>query len=240
VRLIINHLTRMQERFICVAGIDPATRQHIRLVLRSRMTTASLARNGGAFDMARVVNLGAVDHVGVAPEVEDCLFAPARISDSSPMPAHEFWSLLESVSGDAIGSLFGDTLARFGATFAAELGTGTRSLGCLRPHYPPELLTTEGRIRLRIREGPGTVSLPVTDLRLYDPRLQAPRLALADGIAARIRAGVPVILSVGLTRPWTRPGDTVARHWLQVNNIHLQDHPAWTDASGQPADDLPF
>lgn len=69
---------------------------------------------------------------------------------------------------------------------------------------------------------------------------QAPRLALADGLAARIRTGVPVILSLGLTRPWARPGDTVARHWLQVNNIHLQDNAAWTDASGQPADELPF
>lgn len=239
-RIVVCHLTRMQERYICVAGIDLATRQHVRPVLQVRMTTASLVRNGGAFDMARVVNLGAVDHVVAAPEVEDCLFTPARISDSSPMPAHDFWSLLGSMSGDTIGHLFGDRLARVGATFAAELGTGTHSLGCLRPQYPPELLTAVGRIRLRLREGPETLSLPVTDLRLYDAHQQAPRLALADGVAARIRAGVPVILSLGLTRPWARPGDTVARHWLQVNNIHLQDDPAWTDASGRPADELPF
>lgn len=239
-RIVVNHLTRMQSRFICVAGIDLATLQHVRPLLRSRMTTASLTRNGGAFDLARVVNLGAVDHIGTAPETEDYLFAPARIADSSPLPGQEFWDLLHSISGDAIGRLFGDSLARVGATFAAELGTGTNSLGCLRPQYPPELLTSEGRIRLRIREGLETVSLPVTDLRLYDVGQQAPRLALAQAVAARIRNGVPVILGVGLSRPWTRPGDAIARHWLQVNNIHLADNPAWTEASGQTVEDLPF
>ena len=156
------------------------------------------------------------------------------------MPAHEFWTLLHSVSGDTIRQLFGDSLARVGATFAAELGTGTNSLGCLRPQYPPEVLTSEGRIRVRIREGLETVSLPVTDLRLYDGGQQTPRLNLAHDIAVRIRAGVPVILSMGVSRPWTRPGDTVARHWLQVNNIHLADNPGWTDASVQAKDDLPF
>jgi hypothetical protein len=36
-----------------------------------------------------------------------------------------------------------------------------------------------------------------------------------------------VILSVGLTRPWRKQEDTAERHWLQVNNVHLQDNPLW-------------
>jgi hypothetical protein len=36
-----------------------------------------------------------------------------------------------------------------------------------------------------------------------------------------------VILSVGLTRPFRKWGDSEERHWLQVNNIHLEDDPLW-------------
>ena len=48
-------------------------------------------------------------------------------------------------------------------------------------------------------------------------------------VRARIAQGVGVILSVGLTRPWQKAGEEVERHWLQVNNIHLQDNPVWTE-----------
>jgi hypothetical protein len=48
-------------------------------------------------------------------------------------------------------------------------------------------------------------------------------------IAARIAKGAGVIVAVGLSRPWQKLDDTVERHWLQVNNIHLEDDPAWQD-----------
>jgi len=34
---------------------------------------------------------------------------------------------------------------------------------------------------------------------------------------------------VGLTRAYLKQGHTTARHWLQVNNIHLADDPLFTD-----------
>ena len=43
----------------------------------------------------------------------------------------------------------------------------------------------------------------------------------------RLAGGVPVILSVGLSRPYAKPGDPDERHWLQVNGIHLEDNPVW-------------
>jgi hypothetical protein len=46
-------------------------------------------------------------------------------------------------------------------------------------------------------------------------------------VQERIEAGVESILSLGLTRPWRKQGDTTERHWLQVNNIHLKDDPLW-------------
>src|SRR5260370_42124155 len=53
VPLVINHLTRMQQGYICVAGVDLETGRHVRPVLRRRMGTVNLVRNGGLFDMAR-------------------------------------------------------------------------------------------------------------------------------------------------------------------------------------------
>ena len=43
----------------------------------------------------------------------------------------------------------------------------------------------------------------------------------------RIHGGVRVILSVGLARAFQVSGDTARRHWLQVNNLYLEDDPAW-------------
>ena len=58
-RIVVNHLTRMQPGYICVAGIDVQDNEHIRPVLgRERLTVGLLARNGGAFDMGRLVDLG--------------------------------------------------------------------------------------------------------------------------------------------------------------------------------------
>ena len=37
-----------------------------------------------------------------------------------------------------------------------------------------------------------------------------------------IGRGEEAILSVGVARPWPRPGD-VARHWAQVNNVHFRN-----------------
>lgn len=46
-------------------------------------------------------------------------------------------------------------------------------------------------------------------------------------INAQIRSGTSVIVSIGLTRPWKYPDDTVERHYLQVNNFHLQVKVMW-------------
>jgi hypothetical protein len=72
-----------------------------------------------------------------------------------------------------------------------------------------------------------SVDLSVTDLRLYERDHKTPRRELVANVQRRLEAGVEVILSLGLTRPWRKQNDTAERHWLQVNNIHLKDDPLW-------------
>jgi hypothetical protein len=72
-----------------------------------------------------------------------------------------------------------------------------------------------------------SVDLSVNDLRLYEADHRTPRRDLVSSVQQRLKSGVEAILSVGLTRPWQKRGDTAERHWLQVNNIHLEDDPLW-------------
>src|SRR5262249_43050530 len=102
-------------------------------------------------------------------------------------------------------------------------------LGCLLPAAPPELvLTGDNKVRLSLPTRTVTLDLSVTDLRLYDYNggQYTPKRAAVEDVARRIAAGGPVILSVGLGRPWARL-DGPPLHWLQVNNLHLADDPTW-------------
>ena len=80
-----------------------------------------------------------------------------------------------------------------------------------------------GKIRAVITDGTFTVELSVTDIRLYEADHKTPKENLIWQINTQIQGGTPVILSVGLTRPWRHSDDMVERHWLQVNNLHLKD-----------------
>jgi hypothetical protein len=73
-----------------------------------------------------------------------------------------------------------------------------------------------------------TLDLSVTDLRLCEADNKTVREELLGNLQRRIESGVPVIVSVGLARAFRAQGDTQSRHWLQVNNIHLEDDPVWS------------
>jgi hypothetical protein len=76
-------------------------------------------------------------------------------------------------------------------------------------------------------DGELRLDLSVTDLRLYVDDGGRPDTARVADVARRLDRGVRVLLGVGLTRPFaSRPNDAPV-HWLQVNNIHLEDDPAW-------------
>ncbi len=78
-QILVNHLTRMQPGYICVAGIDLETGTHVRPVLwYGRLSTSLLLKNGGPFELGCVVDLGPTVCVGRAPEHEDHRFNPTK------------------------------------------------------------------------------------------------------------------------------------------------------------------
>jgi hypothetical protein len=230
VRIVISHLTRMQPGYICVAGLDLDTGRHIRPVTHGRRLGAHLLRyNHGPFDFGVIVDLGNVRHVGQAPEVEDHDFEPRRTKVMGEMPPAQFFDIVAQASRPRLRDIFGDVLRLAGRTCAVDIGAGSASLGSLIPDACTITLDASGSIRVRLVDDFGTVSLPVTDLRLYEDDFRTPRRDVIRSLAGRIHDGDEVILSVGLTRPFAPDGSS-PRHWLQVNNVILSSDPAWQHA----------
>ena len=229
-RIVVNHLTRMMKGYICAAGIDPDTQTHIRPVLPGMRLRANLLEPlGGPFNMAALVDLGETHPCGNAPETEDVEFLPARAARVRTLAGEEFWKLLLSVSESCLGEVFGSELERVGHTLAIEEGRGVVSLGCIAPKRAPTLAIDRfDRIRALVADEASYFDLPVTDLRLYENDYQSPRERLVENVGERLARGVPVIVSVGVTRPFAAREGEPALHWLQVNNLHLEDDPAWT------------
>jgi hypothetical protein len=227
-RIIVTHLTRMQPGHCCVAGVDEASGRQVRPVLQGRLRTELLVTQGGFLDMATLVDLGPVEPCGHPPEVEDHRFELRLARALGLVAAEAFWGALNATASTRLGTIFGPDLERAGSSCAVREGGGIASLGTLIPAAPPSLrLNADGHLRLIVTDGTLTLSLPVTDLRLFERDHVTPRRALVAQIAARLAGPTPCVLCVGLTRPWQKPGESAPRHWLQVNNIHLRDHLAW-------------
>jgi hypothetical protein len=228
-RIVVNHLTRMQPGYICVAGINVQDNEHIRPVLgRARLTVDLLARNGGAFDVGRLVELGPAQASGTAPETEDHTFDPGRLVSVKELSPGSFWKLLTVVARGTLADIFGEDLKTQRNGCAVDEGEGNASLGCLHTATSPSITINRwGKIRAQVADGTFDVDLSITDLRLYAEDQKTPRAKVVADMQRRIKRGVGVILSVGLARAFQVSGDTARRHWLQVNNLHLEDDPAW-------------
>jgi len=234
-KIVVNHLTRIKAGYLCVAGVDVDTGKHVRPVLaQGPLPVDLLVRYGGPFDVARIVELGAVRPRPDEPHVEDCVIVPSRLRPRGALPAAEFWNLLQGQCKNTLRAIFGDGLVCVGGqSRAVHPGKGEASLGCLRPQHAPSLqYLAAGRsgkpeVRIAFSDAGMAVNAAVTDIRLYGDDHFTPRRDVVEGVARRIRQGEAVILGVGLTRPFASRQETDPVCWLQVTNVHLGDNPAW-------------
>jgi hypothetical protein len=234
VKIVVNHLTRMQQGYICVSGLKLGTCNHIRPILSgTRLSTSLLKRNGGPFDMAEVVDLGTVKSSPQNPEVEDHIFDPAKTKAIGTLKSAGFWTLLTKVAERKLVSIFGEDLIMRGAeSCGVDVGKGVASLGCLIPTSPPEIYLKEregktDQIRMRVNDGRFDLDLGITDIRLYGEDHVTPNKRIVKNVGDRLRKEEDVILSLGLTRPFSTLSGFLPVHWLQVNNIHLKSDPTW-------------
>jgi hypothetical protein len=233
-RILINHLTRMHGGHICLAGVDLETRRHVRPLLANQLLPFYLlARYGGPFEMAHIVDLGSPRPSPDPPHVEDYIFVPAQAKIDRPAAAHEFWQLLEEMRQTTLREIFGRTLREVGRDhWGTDLGQGQASLGLLRAAAPPELYLSSSRdgrprVRMKFDDGEIRADAGVTDLRLFGDDHATPDAARIRAVAQGIADSRDVILGVGLTRKFRSSEDASYCHWLQVNNVHLKEAPTW-------------
>jgi hypothetical protein len=233
-KLAVIHLTRMKRGSVCVAGVDVATGQTVRPVLpRSAISDQLCSRRGGPFDMATVVDLGTVRPVPQPPELEDHEFTPWHARAIQQINPKLFGEMLGYLAKPTLRELFGPALRQAGRTGAiVDVGEGSASLGCLAPSGQPQIVIEERddrapSIRLQFADGAMRLNLSVTDLRFWEDDHVTPRYDVVQDVSRRLDQGIPCLLSVGLTRPFASRAEEAPVHWLQVNNIHLEDNPAW-------------
>lgn len=233
-KIAVTDITRMERGYICVAGVNIDDGMRIRPVQPlGRLRDTLCATHDGPFDMATVVDLGSTRPVPSPPEVEDYEFTPWHARATRSIEPDLFWGMLTYLARPSLRTIFGPDLRRVGSGSAiVDQGGGMASLGCLRPHGRPTMYLRPRpdkppQPRLQFSDGMFDLDLSITDLRFVERNHQTVRRDYFDAAARRLAEGVPVLLSVGLTRPYAGDVDRPPVHWLQVNNLHFEDMPCW-------------
>ncbi len=240
--IVINHLTRMREGRICIAGVDPQTGRHVRPVTKwGQLDGRLLAGREGPFNMAHVVDLGRVNPEPQKPHVEDHSFVPWKARFIERFRPVAFWALLYRMSRPHLKEIFGDELRLTSRqACGTAMGAGDASLGVLRPVNRPRIYLRREKndaqpsVRMRIDDGQMRVDVGVTDLRLFGPDHIGVNETMVDRVDRRLQGTGAAVLGVGLGRAFApRSEKGSARHWLQVNNVHFEENPIWGFVEGK-------
>lgn len=187
-----------------------------------------LAERGGLFSLGAVVALADPSPRPAPPEVEDVGFSVESSQRLARLSGPEFWGVLMEVARPSLRSIFGGALERDGNTASLPQAVGDASLGVVRPAGRLSMVLAFRRPRLEVYDPDlGQLSVPITDLRLFDADSGELDQDRFDLMVDRLRRSV-CLLSVGVGHVWAREGRE-PRHWLQVNNIHLDDNPLWPE-----------
>jgi hypothetical protein len=232
-RIVVNHLTRMQRGYMCAAGVDMEYLCHVRPVSAAgRLSVNLLTRYGGPFDMAVILEFDSPQSISRKPEVEDKIINPSNIQNIGVLGPKKFWRFLTQVAETKLVNIFGEDLIEIGgSSCGVNVGKGKASLGCLMPKCYPSLYIKSrsnrpDQVRMQFTDGNFHLDCGVTDIRLYGNDHVTPNDQVIQGITQRL-SNVLAILSMGLTRAYASREGLEPVHWLQVNNIHFQDDPTW-------------
>ena len=223
-QIIVNHVTRMRDPRICVAGIDAETFEHVRPVtpMTDLITRKLLREYGGPFGPGALVDLGRVVACGCAPEIEDHRFATANAEHVEDISDEEYLEVLAEVSHTDIEAAFGQDLVEVRPRkLAVPAGRGTRSLAVVRVLYP-ELRTKFGNLYLRLDHPDTPAELRVTDVRFYEADQATIKHDVVHDVNRRLAGGEKTYAMLGLARAM-HDDDGGEVHWLQANGLCLAD-----------------
>ncbi len=228
--VLITHLTRMNYPRICVAGLDQQLNRFIRpIVGKGEILDYSRVE---LFSLGSVIDLGWNQMLGNPPEIEDCYFKFRNAKIQRKLKAKEFWDVLESSVGVNLADIFGEELQSEKSTLIIQEHKGKASLGhIMLDGLALRVKESNGRQQLRavFNHSNLNLSVPVTDLRFYKEvdNNWILNQEIVDQVNRLISEKPRIILSVGLSRARSFSDDENAKHWLQINGIHLESDPLW-------------
>jgi hypothetical protein len=228
-RILVNHLTRMRDQRICVAGIDTATTTHVRPTTprADPITRSMLMSEGGPFAPGAIVDLGQVSPSGSPPEIEDRRFATANARHIEDLSDADFLAMLDRVKSASIEDAFGpDVFEVRPHKFAVPKGAGKCSLA-VTALDAPRLYVAWDKLWVDIDDGAVEAKLRVTDVRFYD-RDHKMRIDVVDDVRRRLTQGRGAYAMLGLAHAMNDE-DAGQVHWLQCNGLCLSDRATGED-----------
>ena len=214
---------------ICFAGVDWNTGAHVRAITDGgdELSRELLVENGGPLSIGSRVDLGDTTATPSKPRSEDHLFDTENLEQLCVLTDDKFLELLGKVSAPTVHDGFGPALERVTPNkLAVTPGTGSASLAVITPSKKPVLaINRHGNAQIRLPQPTGSIYLTVTDYRYYEDDQTTVRKDRVADVAERLDADVPVYITLGLGMPFKKGGGDQELHWLQVNNLILEDRP---------------
>lgn len=223
-RIVVNHLTRMTDQRICVAGVDVDGYRHVRPVTGPEhlLTRTLLRENGGPLGVGALVDLGKVKARPTRPQTEDHEFSPRRARCVREVTAEEYLELLGVVSHHDVETAFGpDLVAVRPRKLVVPVDQGNRSLAVV-PLAEARLRIKYEKLYLVLSPPMIAAEIRVTDIRFYDGDLKI-RGDVVKDVNRRLAAGVKAYAMLGLARAIPDEDRDGEVHWLMANGICLAD-----------------
>lgn len=229
-QIMINHLSRLRGNKISVAGLDLANpTRHVRPMLNDLDSILeTYSGNESVFSLGAIVNLTGISSTKAAHQGEDHVVTYLKAKKVAQLHPIDVWRTLGDMASPTLTSIFGESVQMQSQRFVIEKFRARRGLGCLRILHTATLYKGYRQARLRWVSDGRVIDCPVTDARLYDLS-GAARERLIDALNDRIQQGESLIVTVGLSRGFRRPGGRREYHWIQINNIFLELDPLGDD-----------
>lgn len=223
---MILDVTAMGGDSVCVAGIDLATKETLRL--NAPQPTRRILTALGGLSPGDVIEVNA-SPVGTtdSPHVEDCHWQPPSLKEVGRMSVAEVCELAADQTFAGVEQAFGQPAPRTGGRNRGwPIGGGARSLALLSVRYVRFNIDVRGKVRTAFRDKFGDYweGVPFQDVsvRSHETSCVACKSAYLDEIKREFEANATVI-RVGLTRPFAASADQSGLCWLQVTNVLARD-----------------
>jgi hypothetical protein len=179
---------------------------------------------GPIFTLGAVVNLTGTSNSKAAHHGDEHVVTYVTASKVAQLHPLDVWRTLGDIAKPTLSSIFGESVKFESQRYVIEKYRVRHGLGCLRIMHKATLYKGYRQARLRWLCDGRIVDCPVTDTRLYDRAGVACERQIAR-LDRRIKEGEALIVTVGLSRGFRRPGGRREYHWIQINNLYLETDP---------------